>query len=78
MAITRKLEIAVFLNPRELAENFCDMTADQQAEFFNSIAIVRSSWSAPFTLQLNAVSGSKQLAKNGRSIMKMIGEYSEK
>lgn len=43
MSVTRTLEINDFA-PAELAEEFCDMDAKQQAEFFAHIGLIAAKW----------------------------------
>jgi hypothetical protein len=59
-----------------LAGFFAEMTAEEQACFFNRLAVEVTFWENPFQLQLQAVSDCKLLTDDARRIMKHIGDYS--
>ena len=73
---TRKIQINP--TPYEIAKEFCSMTEDEQALFFNSIEIESTKWKRSFVFQLQAVTDSECLSNGGRDIMRLIGEYSHK
>lgn len=76
--IERKVDVTVELTARELAQEFCGLTSEDQALFFNSIAdIVVAEWGAEFCFQLQAVTDEKGLTVAGRDVMSQIGEYGE-
>jgi hypothetical protein len=64
--------------PRELAEEFCNMDGDKQAEFFSEIAAIKDTWDFPFVFQLQAITDSPKLTDEGRQVMADIGEYAPK
>lgn len=72
----RTIEIELTPTPRELAEVFCAMEGQEQAEFFNHIFVESRSWSAPFDFQAHDISSCGVLTEGGRRIMSTIGEYS--
>lgn len=67
----------ITLNPIELAEEFCEMDGDQQAEFFNAIGyIVNKSWNGrPFDYQMYEIIHSAKLNKFGEHILEVIKQY---
>lgn len=73
--IERKETIQITPTPGELAKEFCEMGADEQADFFNWISVISSRWERPFVIQLQAITDSKKLNNNGRVIMENIGVY---
>jgi hypothetical protein len=75
--IKRNINAEIELTPNELAFEFCEMNADEQADFFNLIALLSASWDAPFCFQSQSITDSKKLTTEGRAIMASIGEYSE-
>lgn len=76
--VRRSFQEDIELTPSELAKEFCDMDASQQAIFFNSIwDIVHSNWDCNFAFQMQFISDSKKLNDQGREILRTIGEYAE-
>jgi len=70
------LNIEVEVSPAQLAEEFCNLYENGQAEFFNKIHEVFASkpeWS--FAMQMHYVSVSPELNSKGRFVMDKIGEY---
>jgi len=64
------------VTPALVAEMFCHMYADEQAQFYNHVAAIASIWSHPFCFQLQAITDDKGLTLAGRRVMQEIGEYS--
>jgi len=65
-AITRTVIISI----HEMAQAFCEMQSDQQAEFFNEIAKqVQENWDAPFSAQVKFILESPVLTEKGLEIM---------
>ena len=63
------------LTPQQVAEEFAEMDSDDQARFFNRLAIVVASWKgADCTAQMQMVTDSKLLSVEGLAIMAAIGE----
>jgi hypothetical protein len=77
MKITRRVDIEVFPSVDEVTECFCNMSAEEQAKFFNLVAYYSSKWPCPFCFQMQGVLDSKVLTTAGKIIMKTIGEYGE-
>ena len=75
----RKLEFEFEfkLTPRELAEEFCNLYDDEQAEFFNEIANITNKWDKPFCFQLQSMVNTNILTDDAKYIMSQIGDYSE-
>lgn len=74
--IRRSVPIEIELTPKELAKCFCDMYANEQAEFFHYIAvIVKEDWNAPFEYQVQRIIDSESYNGNAKMIMKTLGEY---
>lgn len=74
----RKAIIDVTPTPDELAAEFADMDAEQQAMFFSELARLVSRWDRPFSFQLQAITDNFALTDEGRFIMVKIGEYGPK
>jgi hypothetical protein len=72
----KTVEVEIEVSPKELATVFCEMNANEQAEFFNQVALISDSWVAPFCFQLQYITESELLADNGRDVMEAIGDYS--
>ena len=75
--IERTRKITIKPTVKEIAEEFCDMCADDQAQFFNLIDEVSSKWDRPLCFQLQSVTDSKWLTTAGRNVMENIGIYSD-
>jgi hypothetical protein len=74
----REIEIDIDLSPEELAIELAKMDGDQQARFFNALAIQDVDWQFSWPMQLQLVTDSSELRSIGRDMMSMIGEYSSK
>ncbi|MDD5487113.1 MAG: hypothetical protein PHW65_06125 [Dehalococcoidales bacterium] len=74
----RKVIIDVTPTPDELAYEFAEMGAEQQAMFFSELARLVEKWDRPFSFQLQAVTDDPALTDGGRFIMGKIGEYGPK
>lgn len=75
MKIPRKVDIDIEMSPEDIADCFCDLHDDEQALFFNRIAEVVATWCNPFCFQLQYIINKKILTRDGREIMRQIGEY---
>lgn len=76
--INRTVEVPLTLTPKEVAQLFCSMDANEQADFFNEVAKEADTWpSCNFDLQMSYVSGANNLSYEGRNIMRTIGDYSK-
>ena len=73
--IKRDVIVNVEPTPKELADCFCNMYAEDQALFFNHIAELVERWDSNFSFQLQAIIDSKVLTSSGKDIMRQIGEY---
>ena len=62
------------VTPEIVAELFANMDSEQQAQFFNHVAVVASKWSLP--MQLQYITDEETLTLAGRRVMQGIGEYS--
>jgi len=74
--ITRTIKHTINLTPEELAFEFCRMSEKKQAAVFNEISKLTDSWTSPFCFQLQYITDSEVLTKEGRNIMELIGQYS--
>ena len=72
----KQIEIDFEPTPEEVAERFCEMEADEQAQFFNQIARLSDLWNRAFVFQLQGVADSSELTEAGRKVMCDIGQYS--
>ncbi len=73
----RKVEVHITPTAKEMAEAWCNMDGDQQAEFFSVIHDISSAWKKPFCFQLEYIATSPFLNNGGRDIMDQIGRYSK-
>ena len=76
--IIKNIKVEVRPTATELATEFTNMEADQQAIFFNVVAAVSDEWRSCFAMQLQAITDSEMLTTKGREVMSEIGNYSEK
>jgi len=76
--IFRTIDIDITPTIEELAEEFCELGSDEQAEFFSMVAEMSYAWKAPIELQLNNISTSLSLSPDGRRLMEKIGVYAER
>lgn len=70
--------VDVEITAERLAGLFAEMTAEEQARFFNRLALELTFWQSPFSLQLQAVTDCESLTDDARRVMRKIGEYSVK
>jgi hypothetical protein len=73
-----KKDIEFELTPAQVAEAFIEADHEFQVEALNSMARLIAEWGKPFCFQLSAVSQDRNLTYAARSMMREIGEYSEK
>lgn len=73
--IKRSVDVEIKPDPTELAECFCEMSAFNQAVFFNRIKMISDTWEKDFSFQLEGMINGTALDDGGRSIMVLIGEY---
>lgn len=76
--IQRKVLVEITPSPDELAFEFANMGDEQQAMFFNELAIIVEKWDRPFCFQLQALTNHPELTDAGRSIMRAIGGYADR
>lgn len=69
--------LKVNIEPHEAAEIFCDMDAEQQAQFFNHVGRLTERWTNHLAQQLESIRSSGVLTEKGVYIMCKIGEYAE-
>ncbi len=75
--IERQIKADIELTSLELASEFCEMSADQQALFFNYIEDFSEEWGSPLCFQIQAIAKSKNLLRSGNNVMRMLGEYAK-
>jgi hypothetical protein len=75
--IRKNINIDLRFTPEELATEFANMVAEDQADFFNMVAQVSGEWRSSFAQQLQGVTDCENLNAKGRKIMEQIGEYSQ-
>lgn len=75
MEISFTTTVTTEFSPRELAEIFCKMHSDEQAEFFNTINEEVQNWDHHLCFQLARICEEKVLTNGGREVMQLIGEY---
>lgn len=74
-SIVRVFSEIIDPTPLELAQVFCGMDANDQADFFQAIAHEVEKWDRPFCFQLQAIIDNKRLSQSGAFIMIQIGDY---
>jgi len=74
--LKKNIDVEFKITPIELAEQFCEMWATEQADFFNSIGIISSTWDSDLVFQLQSIVDTGRLDANGINVMRKIGEYS--
>lgn len=77
MKILRNIDVDIDMSPENIADYFCDLSSSEQAIFFNRIAEVTAKWAGPFCFQLQCIVSSNMLTREGKEIMRQIGEYGE-
>jgi hypothetical protein len=75
--IKRKTEVFVRLTVEELADEFCSLDANDQAEFFNRVGEITNQWDGGFSYQLYRIVTSPKLNEKGKYILDQIAEYVE-
>ena len=73
----RTITIRVNPSPHELASALADMSDHEQAEFFNALYNEFKPCGGNWPLQLQYISDSKELQPEGRTMMRMIGDYAD-
>ena len=64
------------LTPAELAELFCALLSDEQAEFFNEVARMSSPWPAGgWCVQACAIAREKNFTEGGRQVVRALAEH---
>lgn len=77
MNVEKLVNVKLDLTPSEIADLFCDMDNNEQAEFFNKIGSNVQSWIHPFVFQLQTVVDTCSLTPEAKQVMFEIGEYSK-
>ena len=76
--IERNIVQQIQLAPEELASEFCEMDAEQQARFFNHIGLtVANKWDRSFAFQMQNIVDSPELKDSGKYILGIIRDYME-
>lgn len=73
--MNRTIEVDVKPTPEELAEAWWEMDGDKQALFFNRLHDISLDEKCKLPFQLQWVTDSKMLTKEGRKVMEYIGMY---
>ncbi len=75
MNIQREVIVNITLEPRDLAKAFWSMKDNQQAEFFNWLAMLSEEQSpTALNFQMAYVSSHPHLMPAGRRVMQVIGD----
>jgi len=74
--LKKNIDVEFKITPIELAEQFCEMWSTEQADFFNAIGIISSTWDSDLVFQLQSIVDTGRLDANGINVMRKIGEYS--
>ena len=72
--IRRTNVMYIDLTPEELAFEFANMTDNEQAVFFNELAVLTETWGQSFDFQLQRIFEHPDITVKGRLIMKKIGQ----
>lgn len=72
MTVTR--EIKIVLTPPELAELFCGLFDDDQAEFFEHVGLITKAWPGAGWCQ-QACSLSEDLSDEGREVIRTLASH---
>lgn len=73
MTVSRTIKLAD-LTPAELAELFCEMDSDQQAEFFAGIKLIAAKWpGAGWCQQSHEIA--RSLDADGREVIEKLAEH---
>jgi hypothetical protein len=59
--------------PKQLAEMFCKLFADQQAAFFNEVAVISGAWDVPREIQWRYMQD--HLSVGGKRVVDEISEH---
>lgn len=59
--------------PKQLAELFCGLFADQQAAFFNEVAIISGAWDGPCEVQWRSMQ--EHLSVGGKRVVDEMSEH---
>jgi hypothetical protein len=73
----KNIDVEIWLTGKELADEFCNSSDVQQAEFFNEVFLITEKWKRGFAFQLHYITDNKILTDGGRKIMEQIGDYSK-
>jgi len=71
----RNMDIIVELTPYELANDFCNMDADEQALVFAYIKQISDTWTHSLSWQINAITLSNQFSDDANKFMRLLGDY---
>lgn len=72
-------DVKLVLTPQQMAEEFAEMDSDDQARFFNRLAILVASWAgSSCDAQMKLVTDSKLLSAEGLSVMDSIGHAAQR
>jgi hypothetical protein len=74
MSVTITSNVEVTLEPEAIADAFAGMDCEDQAIFFNEVARIVKTWTGSFELQMAHVSDEGVLSKEGREVMRLIGQ----
>lgn len=73
MTVSRTIKLAD-LTPAELAELFCEMDSDQQAEFFAGIKLIAAKWPGAGWCQ-QSCDIARSLDADGREVIEKLAEH---
>jgi len=71
----RRISMLIELSPYELATDFCDMGADDQALVFAFIKRISDKWEHSLSCQINAITLSDQFDDDAEKFMQLLGDY---
>ncbi len=74
-SLTVAINHQIKLNPKQLAELFCSMSANEQVCFLNWCTELISKWKEPVDFQLTAIMEHEQLQFEAQDLLKKISEF---
>lgn len=77
MSIKRNETFVIYPTPEELADEFTNMDDEQQAQFFNAVAIAAERYDFHWCFQLSAISRHPALSAEACAWMRELGEYAD-
>ena len=75
--LKRIYPVELSVTPKEVADLFCSMDNNEQADFFNAVADNVKEWGSLFIFQLQEIVNTEKLTEPAKQIMREIGYYAD-